>query len=84
MKVLSIIVILLAMVSIANADLVLTVNGLDMSKPVEIETKANIIIAVTGQTGKQKQSYSVTCENPTRSQKSQEKVNICLLLKMKS
>jgi len=62
MKVLSIIVILLAMVSIANADLVLTVNGLDMSKPVEIETKANIIIAVTGQTGKQKQSYSVTCE----------------------
>ena len=62
MKRLSIILILLAMVSIANADLVLTVNGLDTSMPIEVESKDDIIIVVTGQTDEQKESYSVTCE----------------------
>jgi len=50
------------MVSIANADLVLTVNGLDTSKPIEVEGHDDIIIGVVGQTDEQKEGYSVTCE----------------------
>jgi len=62
MRSLTIIVIALAMISVANADLTLTANGLDTSKPIEIEPDGDIIIAVSGQTDEQKESYSVTCE----------------------
>ena len=62
MKKLSIIIMMLAMISVANAGLVLTVNGLDTSMPVEVEPDDDIIIAVAGQTDEQKESYSVTCE----------------------
>ena len=61
-KIFLLVAIALTMVSIANAELVLTVNGLDTSKPIEIEGNDDIIIGVTGQTDAQKQSYSVTCE----------------------
>lgn len=50
------------MVSIANADLVLTVNGLDTSKPIEVAGNSDIIIGFSGQTNEQKESCSVTCE----------------------
>ncbi|MHC4573609.1 MAG: hypothetical protein ACYS76_05685 [Planctomycetota bacterium] len=55
-------VIVLIMASVANADLTLTVNGLDTSMPVEIKPDDDIIIAVAGQTDEQKESYSVACE----------------------
>jgi len=81
------------MVSVANAGLVLTVNGLDTSMPIEVKSDDDIIIAVTGQTDEQKESYSVTCEmggkleplpEPNTLQKIQKKVTICLPLKMKN
>ena len=50
------------MASVANASLVLTVNGLDTSMPIEVKADDDIIIAVAGQTDEQKESYSVTCE----------------------
>ncbi len=53
--------IVLIMASVANAGLVLTVNGLDTSMPIEVKAD-DIIIAVAGQTDEQKESYSVTCE----------------------
>lgn len=52
----------LAMASVANAGLVLTVNGLDTSMPIEVKADDDIIIAVAGQTDEQKKSYSVICE----------------------
>ncbi len=55
-------VIVLIMASVANASLVLTVNGLDISMPIEVKADDDIIIAVAGQTDEQKESYSVTCE----------------------
>ncbi len=61
-KIFLLVAIALTMVSIANADLVLTVNGLDTTKPIEVEPNDNIIIAVAGQTDEQRESYSVTCE----------------------
>lgn len=54
--------ILLTTASVINANLILTVNGLDASKPIEIEQGKEIIIAIAGQTNEQKESYSVTCE----------------------
>lgn len=54
--------IVLIMASVANAGLVLTVNGLDTSMPIEVKADDDIIIAVAGQTDEQKESYSVTCE----------------------
>ena len=54
--------IVLIMASVANAGLVLTVNGLDTLMPIEISSDDDIIIAVAGQTDEQKESYSVTCE----------------------
>ena len=62
MKRLSIVLILLGMVSIANGDMTLTVNGLEASMPVEVKADTDIIVAVAGQTDEQKESYSVTCE----------------------
>ena len=55
-------ILLVALISVANADLTLTVNGLDTSMPVEVEPGGDIIIAVAGQTDEQKESYSVTCD----------------------
>lgn len=55
-------VVVLIMASVANAGLVLTVNGLDTSMPIEVKADDDIIIAVAGQTDEQKESYSVTCE----------------------
>jgi hypothetical protein len=54
--------IVLITASVANADLALTVNGLDTSMPVEVEPDDDIIIAVAGRTDEQKESYLVTCE----------------------
>ena len=54
--------IVLIVASVANAGLVLTVNGFDTSMPIEVKAHDDIIIAVAGQTGKQTESYSVTCE----------------------
>jgi hypothetical protein len=62
MKRLLIIIIVLCCQSVANADLSLTVNGLDTSKPVELAGNSNIIIGAAGRTNEQKESYSVTCE----------------------
>ncbi|MBN2456958.1 MAG: hypothetical protein JXB29_10580 [Sedimentisphaerales bacterium] len=62
MKKLSIIIMMLAMISVAKADLTLTVNGLDTSIPMEVDVDDNIVIAVAGQTDEQKESYSVTCK----------------------
>ena len=50
------------MISVAKADLTLTVNDLDTSMPIEVKADSDIIIAVTGQTDEQKESYSVICE----------------------
>ena len=50
------------MVSVANADLSLTVNGLDATKPLEIKGKENLIIAVAGQSDAKAQNISVTCD----------------------
>ena len=55
-------VVVLIVASVANADLVLTVNGLDTSMPIEVSPDDDIIIAVVGQTGEQEETYSVTCE----------------------
>ena len=57
-----IIIIVLCCQSVASADLALTVNGLDTSKPIEVAGNSNIIIGVAGQTNEQKESYAVTCE----------------------
>jgi len=54
--------IVLTIASIANADLTLTVNGLDTTEPIEVEPDHDIIFTVAGQTDEQKESYSVTCE----------------------
>jgi hypothetical protein len=54
--------IVLIMASVADAGLVLTVNGFDTSMPIDVKTDDDIIIAVAGQTDEQKESYSVTCE----------------------
>jgi len=62
MKRLSIVLILLAMASVTNADMTLTANSSDTSKPIEVEPNDDIIIAVAGQTDEQKEGYSVTCE----------------------
>lgn len=55
-------VIVLIVASIANAELCMTVNGLDTSMPVKIEPDDDIIIAVAGQIDEQEESYLVTCE----------------------
>jgi hypothetical protein len=62
MKRLLIIIIVLCCQFVANADLTLTINGLDTSKPIEVKGNSNIIIGVAGQTNEQKESYFVTCE----------------------
>jgi len=54
--------VILIMASVANAGMVLTVNALDTSMPVEVKADDDIVIAVSGQTDAQKQSYSVICE----------------------
>ncbi len=42
---------ILAIVSVANADLSLTINGLDATTgPLEINSKEDLIIAVAGET----------------------------------
>jgi len=61
MKRLSIIIIVLVMISVANADLSLTVNGLDATKPLEIKGKENLVIAVAGESDAKAQDISVTC-----------------------
>ena len=51
----------LAVTSVANADLILTLNGLDTAKePVEIKGKNNLVIAVAGDTKVDPDAYSVT------------------------
>src|SRR4030043_1366601 len=62
MKRLLIIIIVLCCQTVANADLALTVNGLDTSKPIEVTGNSNIIIGVAGQNKERKENYSVTCE----------------------
>lgn len=43
--------VVLTMVSVANADLILTLNGLDAAKePIEIKVKTNLVIVVAGKT----------------------------------
>lgn len=56
------VVAILVVVSNANAELILTVNGLDTSMPIEVKANDDIIIGVAGQIGEQKEIYSVTCE----------------------
>ena len=62
MKRLPIIIIVLVTISVANADLSLTVNGLDATKPLKIKGKENLIIAVAGQSDAKAQNISVTCD----------------------
>ncbi len=55
--------IVLAMVSIADAELTLTINGLDATKPMEIKGKENLVIAVAGASeAKAQEDLSVTCD----------------------
>jgi len=61
-KTLLITAIVLAMVSIANAELILTINELDATKPLEIEGKEDLIIAIAGQSDAKTQDISVTCD----------------------
>ena len=50
MKRLSVVLILLAMVSVANADMILTLNSVDAAKkPLEIAGKDNFVITIAGQ-----------------------------------
>jgi hypothetical protein len=49
------------MVSITNAELTLTINGLDATKPLEIKGKDNLVIAIPGQSDAKAQDISVTC-----------------------
>jgi len=53
--------VVLIIASIANAGLSLTVNGLDATKPLEIEDKEDLIIAVAGESDVKAQDISVTC-----------------------
>ncbi len=62
-KTLLITAVVLAMVSIANAELTLTVNGLDAIEPLEIEGRDNLVIAIAGQSEAKAQDMSVTCDN---------------------
>ena len=53
--------IVLTMASTANADLILTLNGVDAAKePLEIKGKNNLVITVAGQTQVNANDYSVT------------------------
>ncbi len=54
-------VVIFPMVSFANGDLTLTVNGLDVSNSVEIEPNTSIIISVSG-ANDANENYSVTCQ----------------------
>lgn len=64
MKRLSVVLILLAMVSVANADMILTLNGVDAAKePLEIKGKNDLIIAVSGQTQVDVNDYSITASD---------------------
>lgn len=58
----AIILIILTVVSVAKADLTLTVNDLDASERIEVRPDDDIIIAVAGQTDEQKENYLITCE----------------------
>jgi hypothetical protein len=55
-------VIVLISVSAAGADLNLTINGLDATKPLEIRGKDNLVIAIAGQDSDKAQEISVTCD----------------------
>jgi len=54
-------ILLVALISVADADLTLTVNGFDASNSVEIEPNVAIVISVSG-ANDANESYSVTCE----------------------
>lgn len=56
-------VILFAMISVANADLILTINGLDVAEPLEIKGKEDLIIAVAGKSEAKAQDISVTADS---------------------
>jgi hypothetical protein len=58
----SISILLAVLISAANADLTLKVNGLDTSMPVEIKPDDDIIIAISGQTEEQKEDFVITCD----------------------
>jgi len=61
MKRSSLILILLAIVSVANAELTLMLNGVDAAKErLEIKGKDNLVIAVAGQTQVDANDYFVT------------------------
>ena len=53
--------VVLIIASTANADLSLTVNGLDATKPLEIESKEDLIIAIAGESDANAQDILVTC-----------------------
>ncbi len=56
----------LSMVAIANADLSLTVNGLDATVPFKVEGKDELVISVAGADKVDKQNCSVICEDRGR------------------
>jgi len=62
MKRLSIIIIVLVMISVANAELILTINELEATKPLEIKGKEDLIIAIAGKSEAKTQDISVTCD----------------------
>lgn len=61
-KTLLITAIVLAIVSIADAELILTIDGLDATEPLEIKGKDNLIITIAGQSDTEAQDISVTCD----------------------
>ncbi len=53
-----------ATASVSNADLILTLNGLDAAKElVEIKGKNNLVIAIAGQSDANAQDVSIACDN---------------------
>ncbi len=52
----------IAMVSITNEELSLTIEGLDESNPPQIKGKDNLVITIAGQSDTEAQDISVTCD----------------------
>jgi len=50
------------MISVANAELILTINELEATKPLEIKGKEDLIIAIAGKSEAKTQDISVTCD----------------------
>jgi hypothetical protein len=55
-------IVILAVASIANAELTLTINGFDAAKLPEIKGRDNLVITIAGQSDIEAQDISITCD----------------------